>query len=112
VLGLTFKENVPDLRNSKVADLVSNLVSLGHDVTVHDPLADHDDAAEEFGIMLANDALDHRYDLVVLAVPHQTYRALGIDKIGALVNKNGVLADLKHVVDRDSSPPDLTYWSL
>ena len=69
VLGLTFKENIPDLRNSKVADLVSALGRLGHAVTVHDPHADADEASHEYGIPLVADAFERTYDLVVLAVP-------------------------------------------
>lgn len=98
VLGLTFKENVPDLRNSKVADLISSLGELGHDVTVHDPLADGAEAMHEYGITIDPDALDRLYDLVVLAVPHQAYLALGIDKLRAVTGENGTLADIKGVL--------------
>ena len=70
ILGLTFKENVPDLRNSKVVDLISELAALGHDITVHDPHADPDEAKHEYNLDLAAFALEDEYDLVVLAVPH------------------------------------------
>ncbi len=95
VLGLTFKENIPDLRNSKVADLVSALGRLGHAVSVHDAHADGAEAAHEYGIPLVADALDRRYDLVLLAVPHREYLALGPAALKALVNPGGTLADLK-----------------
>lgn len=95
VLGLTFKENVPDLRNSKVADVIAGLRALGHAVTVHDPHADPAEARHEYGLDLSGDALDRTYDLVFLAVPHQHYLAAGADGIAALVAPDGTLADLK-----------------
>ena len=95
VLGLTFKENVPDLRNSKVADLIAGLADRGHEVTVHDPLADAEEARHEYGLTLDADALDWRYDLVVLAVPHGEYLELGHEKLRGLVADGGMLADLK-----------------
>lgn len=95
MLGLTFKENIPDLRNSKVADLVSALGRLGHGITVHDPYADPDEAMHEYGIPLVADALDRTYDMVVLAVPHRDYLALGGDAMRGLLNAGGTLADLK-----------------
>lgn len=97
VLGLTFKENIPDLRNSKVADLVTALGRLGHAVTVHDPHADADEAMHEYGIPLVPSALERTYDLVVLAVPHREYVAEG-EGLRRLVVEGGALADLKGVV--------------
>ena len=98
VLGLTFKENVPDLRNSKVADVIAELQALGHKVAVHDPHADTAEALLEYGLELAGDAFDQAYDLVFLAVPHQYYLAAGADRIAALVAPGGTLADLKGVL--------------
>jgi UDP-N-acetyl-D-galactosamine dehydrogenase len=95
VLGLTFKENVPDLRNSKVADLIASLTQKGHQVTVHDPLADAAEAQHEYGITLDPDALTGTYDLVLLAVPHQEYLLKDGKDLRDLVADSGVLADLK-----------------
>jgi UDP-N-acetyl-D-galactosamine dehydrogenase len=95
VLGLTFKENIPDLRNSKVADLVCTLGRLGHAVTVHDPQADPAEALHEYGIPLVADALSRRYDMVVLAVPHREYLDMGAKALRKLVSRGGTLADLK-----------------
>ena len=100
VLGLTFKENVPDLRNSKVADLVSSLGRLGHAVTVHDPHADGAEAMHEYGIPLVADALKKRYDMVLLAVPHREYLAMGAQPLRALLKKGGTLADMKGELGR------------
>lgn len=98
VLGLTFKENVPDLRNSKVADLIAGLVFRGHEVTVHDPLANPAEAAEEYSINLDPTALDYKYDLVVLAVPHFEYIEMGSKLLRNLLAEKGTLADLKGVL--------------
>ena len=95
VLGLTFKENIPDLRNSKVADLVSALGRMGHAVTVHDPHADPAEAMHEYGIPLVADPFRRKYDTVLLAVPHREYLAMGPAALRALVRKGGTLADLK-----------------
>ncbi len=92
VMGLTFKENVPDLRNSKVADVIARLKWLGHKVTVHDPLADSAEAEHEYGLTLDAGALSRRYDVVLGAVAHDSYRDL--DPV-MLVRDGGLIADIK-----------------
>ena len=99
VLGLTFKEDVPDLRNSKVADLVAALAAKGHAVTMHDPHADPDEARHEYGLELDSQALERRYDLVLLAVPHRAYLDLGTTTLTRLANENGLFADLRNGLD-------------
>ncbi|WP_338468624.1 nucleotide sugar dehydrogenase [Novosphingobium sp. ZN18A2] len=99
VLGLTFKENVPDLRNSKVADVIAGLSARGHEVTVHDPHADSGEAQREYGLALDPHALERQYDLVLLAVPHRVYLAGGEDAMTGLVARGGTLADLKGVLN-------------
>ena len=106
MLGLTFKENIPDLRNSKVADLVCALGRLGHAVTVHDPHADAAEAVHEYGIPIVGDALDRAYDMVVLAVPHREYLTMAPSALRALVADGGTLADLKGVAG------DIADWTL
>lgn len=95
VLGLTFKENVPDLRNSRVVDVIGRLGELGHSVSVHDPLAAPEEARDHYGIELAPNALDARYDIVLLAVSHREYLSLEPAAIRAMVKDGGVVADLK-----------------
>ena len=97
VLGLTFKEDVPDLRNSKVGDMVRRLQFHGHGVTVHDPNADADEAASEYGVKLSDEALSRRYDLVIAAVAHREYRAMDDAALAALVAEGGLFADVKGV---------------
>jgi UDP-N-acetyl-D-galactosamine dehydrogenase len=96
-MGLTFKENVPDLRNSRVIDVIRRLETLGHEVTIHDPLADAAEAQHEYGVALDADALGRRYDLVVAAVPHDAYRDIPDAALAALVAEGGLLADLKNL---------------
>jgi UDP-N-acetyl-D-galactosamine dehydrogenase len=98
VLGLTFKENVPDLRNSKVIDVIFRLEQRGHKVTVHDPLADAAEAAHEYEVELAQRELQGQYDLVLLAVPHREYLDLGAEGLRKHVAEGGTLADLKNAL--------------
>lgn len=112
VLGLTFKENVPDLRNSKVVDLVSRLTVLGHRVSIHDPLADPVEAMAEYGLALDPSALDRQFGLVVLAVPHRIYLDLGAERIYSLIAENGGLADIKAVYADAPRPHRRSYWKL
>lgn len=110
VLGLTFKENVPDLRNSKVFDLVSELRRRGADVIVHDPLADRRSAQEDFGIALVDDDAFGMLDTIVVAVPHRTY----LDKVPAWTTDAGakVLVDIRSAFAPDQWGSSVRYWSL
>jgi UDP-N-acetyl-D-galactosamine dehydrogenase len=100
VLGLTFKENVPDLRNSRVIDVVRRLQWLGHDVLVADPLADPEEAARDYELDLVDPtALGDKVDLVLGAVAHAEYKAWTAEKVSALLKDNGQVADLKRVWD-------------
>jgi UDP-N-acetyl-D-galactosamine dehydrogenase len=111
VMGLTFKEDVPDLRNSKVIDVVRRLAELGHEVTVHDPLGDAAEARHEYGVEPAPDALDGRYDLVLVAVPHAAYGELDDSKVAGLVAEGGLLADLKNLY-AGRALPGVERWTL
>jgi UDP-N-acetyl-D-galactosamine dehydrogenase len=111
VMGLSFKENVPDLRNSRVIDVVRRLEALGHEVSVHDPLADAGEARHEYGVELAADALDRKYDLVLVAVPHAAYAELDDARLAGLVAEGGLFADLKNLyAGRDL--PGVRRWTL
>ena len=96
VLGLTFKENCPDLRNSKVIDVIRELESFGCHVHVHDPLAQAAEAAHEYGVQLRRwDELPAQADAVVVAVAHQTYVDMGAKNIAAMLGPEGVFIDVK-----------------
>ncbi len=111
VLGLTFKENVPDLRNSRSFDLVARLTALGHAVAVADPLAAPDETARDHGLSLT--PLGGRsYDLVIGAVPHDAYRDMPDDALAALVATGGTLADLKGMWRDRALGPAIDRWQL
>ncbi len=101
VLGLTFKENCPDLRNSKVADLVKELRSFGCDVSVHDPIAEPPEAEHEYGISLIPwDRLPSDADAIVAAVSHKEYLAMPLADILAKLKQGGVFTDVKSAYDQ------------
>jgi UDP-N-acetyl-D-galactosamine dehydrogenase len=113
VLGLAFKENVPDIRNSKVVDIVRELQSFGVSVQVHDPLASPADALKEYGINLAAENALAPADVVVLAVPHAAYVTAGWPLITGLLRKGrGLVMDLKAKLDRTLKPAGVELWRL
>jgi UDP-N-acetyl-D-galactosamine dehydrogenase len=112
VLGLTFKENCPDLRNSKVIDIVHHLQDYGLEVQLHDPLADPAEAFDEYGVTLTGfDALQPA-DLIVLAVPHRDF-LVKPDALLALAKPGAVFADVKSSISLDAiSAAGLVVWRL
>ena len=111
IFGLTFKENVSDTRNSRVPDIVRELENFGVHATVSDPKARAEDAAHEYGITLSDSAHAKNLDALILAVPHREFLAEA-NKLFARLKPNGVLIDVKSVIDPASAPKGLTYWSL
>ncbi len=96
MLGLTFKENVPDLRNTKVVDMVNALKHRGHEVDVHDAMADSEEAERFFGIKLLERLEKAKaYDCVVGAVPHAVYIAFSANTLTSLIKPGGLIIDLK-----------------
>ena len=113
IFGLTFKENVPDLRNSRVPDIVDELRSYGIEALVHDPAADKEAAMTEYGIVLREMSDLSELDAVVIAVAHADYVKLGLNKfVSSLKAKNGVIVDVKSIFDPKSIPQGVKYWSL
>ena len=102
MLGLTFKENCPDLRNTKVVDIVAELVSYGTQVDVHDPWVDAAEAKEEYGLDLVAAPDQGAYDVVIIAVAHDQFRALGEVGIKAFGKETSVLYDIKYVLPSDA----------
>jgi UDP-N-acetyl-D-galactosamine dehydrogenase len=112
ILGLTFKENVPDLRNSRVPDVIDELRQFGVETLVHDPRADAREAREEYGIdMTAMEAL-RELDGLVLAVPHREYSAMDVGSLAQRVVSGGAIADLKSMLNPREVPSTHRYWSL
>jgi UDP-N-acetyl-D-galactosamine dehydrogenase len=113
VMGLTFKEDVPDLRNTRVIDIIRELEDYGLKVQVVDPLAHADEAIEEYGIALVEPAALQAAHAVVLAVPHQAFIAQGWAGITPLLAAGaGVVMDVKARLPRESCPPGLDHWRL
>jgi UDP-N-acetyl-D-galactosamine dehydrogenase len=102
VLGLAFKENCPDLRNTRVTDVVGEFASYGANVDVHDPWVSAVEARHEYGLDLVPDLVDGKYDAIVLAVAHREFVELGAERIRALGKPGCVLFDVKQVLPRDA----------
>lgn len=113
VLGLTFKENVVDIRNSQVVDVIRELQSFGIMVQVHDPLADAASAMQEYGLRLLDEHELTPADAVILAVGHDSYRTAGWPLIMRLLkNGRGLVMDVKGVLDLHGRPAHVEVWRL
>lgn len=114
LLGLTFKENVPDLRNSRVEDIIHELSDYHVDVLVHDPLADAEEAKEEYGVDLLPLPELNQLDALILAVSHAEFAQLDAGRVAAMFKnpKNGIIIDVKGFLDRDALSRDFRYWRL
>ena len=103
VMGFTFKENCPDTRNTKVADLVHELGDFFAEVEIYDPLADADLAKAEYGIALRNEPPEGPFDAIILAVKHDAIAQMGPERIKALLRDGGLIYDIKAVLPPDSA---------
>jgi UDP-N-acetyl-D-galactosamine dehydrogenase len=112
VLGITFKENVSDLRNSKVPDIVRELEQYGTRVMVSDPMASSSESEHEYGIGLKPLSELVALDALVLAVPHQQLLALGQAELLGRVVDGGILIDVKSVLSPGAVERGIQYWSL
>jgi UDP-N-acetyl-D-glucosamine/UDP-N-acetyl-D-galactosamine dehydrogenase len=112
ILGLTFKENVPDIRNSKVEDIYRELREFGIEPLVHDPLADSRSADHEFGITLAPLDAFAELDALIFAVSHLEYAELGTTAIEGMLSQEGVIVDVRSAIDPAALRADIAYWSL
>ncbi|HAQ33071.1 MAG TPA: UDP-N-acetyl-D-mannosaminuronic acid dehydrogenase [Rhodospirillaceae bacterium] len=118
MLGLTFKENVPDLRNSKVIDVIRRLCELGHEVTVHDPLADAAQAKALYGVELYTEedvfkaGGNGAFDCVVGAVAHDLYGRLSAENFAQMVAPGGLVADIKGLWRHIDLPGGVRRWDL
>jgi UDP-N-acetyl-D-galactosamine dehydrogenase len=116
VLGLTFKENVPDIRNSKVVDILRELREYEVETLVHDPVASAEEARHEYGVELVSLEAAGKVDAVVWAVAHDQFRGIGPARLKELCDNGngcGVVIDVKSVLDRaEVEGAGLEYWSL
>lgn len=111
LLGLTFKENCPDLRNSKVPDIVRELEDYGIKVTVHDPIADHGEARHEYGFELNSWEDLPVADAVIIAVAHDEYQQIGAAAMIQKLASGGCIVDVKGLIDRKAFGP-IPVWTL
>jgi UDP-N-acetyl-D-galactosamine dehydrogenase len=113
VLGLTFKENCPDLRNSRVIDVMRELQSYGIDVHVHDPISDANEAMHEYGVTLEPWDKLPTCDAIVVAVSHKEFAARHLSEYKAKMNGKGVLVDVKSMFDPDAARATFAgFWRL
>lgn len=116
VLGLTFKEDVPDIRNTKVVDIISELQDYGVDVILHDPLASDEDAQQEYGLQLTRLNQVGKADAIIYAVAHNAFRSLSVKELAKLCTNGagaGVIVDVKSVLDKSAiEAAGMSYWSL
>jgi UDP-N-acetyl-D-galactosamine dehydrogenase len=113
VLGITFKENVPDIRNSKVVDIVRELSEYGTTCLIYDPLASSDETQREYGLALSPESALGGCDAVILAVPHRVFLEKGAAWVRSLLRRpsRSVVMDVKSVL-RKEDLPDTAYWRL
>lgn len=112
VVGITFKENVPDIRNSKVVDLYHELERYGVNIQVSDPLADPAQTKREYGVTLVAPSEMEDLDMLVLAVPHSQSVKLVYERLDEMVAKGGVLCDLHSVLEPSRLRSDILHWTL
>ena len=111
IMGLTFKENVPDIRNSRVPDIIRELARFGVIAIATDPLASAERVEQEYGLVLADLATIRELDALILAVPHASYLA-DPSQLFSRLRPGGVLIDVKSVLSPDEIPAAVRYWSL
>jgi UDP-N-acetyl-D-galactosamine dehydrogenase len=112
ILGLTFKEDVNDLRNSKVPDIMKELAAFGIDAVIHDPHADAAGAMHEYGIKMSKWEDIRNLDGLIVAVGHKAYRDMGQEKLLSLVRHGGVVIDAKSILKPALIDRAIKYWSL
>ncbi len=112
VIGLAFKENVPDLRNTRVVDILSALKEFGVAAMLADPLVDGAEARSEYGVDVLDLALLQDLDAMVLAVPHEKVLKEGLATLTGRIKPGGILIDVKSALKPGELPADLAYWSL
>lgn len=115
IMGLTFKENCPDLRNSKINDVITELKEYGANVHVIDPIAPKEEAKREYGIILEDENCIKNMDAVVVAVGHKEYREMEIEKLRKYFNpvySKPLLIDVKSIFNREKAEKEYDYWRL
>ncbi len=112
ILGMTFKENVPDTRNTRVPDIVAELEQFGIRPLVHDPIANSEEVHQVYGISLSPWSEFFALDALILAVPHRQYLECSPDELIECLNPEGIFMDIKSVLGPSLFPSKIVYWSL
>ena len=113
IMGITFKENVPDVRNSKVVDLIKELEEYGIQVSVYDPIANPDEVKKYYGIDLVEDFKKNApYDGIIVAVKHKGFLDLKVEHFKGLLKDNSVLVDIKGIYPKTEFEKEFLYWRL
>ena len=102
-MGLAFKENCPDIRNTKVIDIINSFPKELYSVDVYDPWADYDETEKEYGIKLSGTLNKNKYDGIILCVSHQNFLDMGLNEIKSAGKDNHIFFDLKSMFDKDDS---------
>ena len=102
IMGLSFKEDCPDLRNTKVVDLISELAPYNANIDVYDPWVSSDDAKKEYDLELVKEPEKGHYDAIIIAVSHKQFKEMGAEGIRALGKDNHVLYDIKYILSSDA----------
>lgn len=112
ILGLTFKENVADIRNSKIPSILHELRDFGVNAQIFDPIAKNHEAKEEYGIELADEGSMGALDALILAVPHDVFLLEHAARVTSKLRKGGILIDVKSALTEASLPEGVAYWAL
>jgi UDP-N-acetyl-D-galactosamine dehydrogenase len=96
ILGITFKENCPDVRNTKTVDLISALKDYGANITIHDPWADEQEVLHEYGLTSIKTVPNKKFDAVLLTVSHNKFKGFDYQ---SLINENAIVYDVKNFID-------------
>ena len=112
IIGLAFKEDVPDLRNTRVVDILAALADYGLRPLLADPLVDAAEARALYGVELAALETLQELDALILAVPHRAVMQAGPAALAGRLKQGGILIDVKAVLEPAELPPELAYWSL
>ena len=103
LMGITFKENCPDIRNTKTVELIHQLQKYGAQVDVTDPHADANECKEHYGIKLSENYLENKYDAVILTIAHDEFKVLDIEDIRELGKPKQIIYDLKYIFPREKT---------
>ena len=99
IMGLTFKENCPDLRNTRIVDIIAELAEYNIAVDIYDPWVSPDEAQHEYGVAVLTEKPQQQYDAVIVAVAHEQFKAMSTEEYKALTKPVSIIYDLKYILE-------------